>query len=148
MKFYTISYMKFGKTFEVYPRLFTKRKDAEEFCVFLRSSGHSNVKITICTLQCKHATEGTSDKMPLAIKNTQLPGIRERRITMKHFKAWIDELDHVSQERRLSRYDQLLLDAAEVQLLLGNLGAADDLISKIYDYNIVGTFNVLKEKED
>lgn len=50
MKFYTISYMKFEKTFEVYPRLFTKRKDAEEFCVFLRSSGHSNVKITICTL--------------------------------------------------------------------------------------------------
>lgn len=50
MKFYTISYLKFGKTFEVYPRLFTKRKDAEEFCIFLRSSGHSNVKITICTL--------------------------------------------------------------------------------------------------
>ena len=50
MKFYTISYFKFEKTFEVYPRLFTKRKDAEEFCVFLRSSGHSNVKITICTL--------------------------------------------------------------------------------------------------
>lgn len=50
MKFYAISYFKFEKTFEVYPRLFTKRKDAEEFCVFLRSSGHSNVKITICTL--------------------------------------------------------------------------------------------------
>lgn len=66
---------------------------------------------------------------------------------MKNFKAWIDELDRVSQERQLSRYDQLLLDAAEVQLLLGNLGAADDLISKIYDYNIVGTFNVLKETE-
>ena len=66
---------------------------------------------------------------------------------MKNFKAWIDKLDRVSQERQLSRYDQLLLDAAEVQLLLGNLGAADDLISKIYDYNIVGTFNVLKEKE-
>ena len=68
MKFYTISYLKFEKTFEVYPRLFTKRKDAEEFCVFLRSSGHSNVKITVCTLQCKYATEGTSDKMPLTIK--------------------------------------------------------------------------------
>ena len=64
MKFYTISYCKFEKTFEVYPRLFTKRKDAEEFCVFLRSSGHSNVKITICTLQCKYATGGTSAKMP------------------------------------------------------------------------------------
>lgn len=68
MKFYAISYCKFEKTFEVYPRLFTKRKDAEEFCVFLRSSGHSNVKITVCTLQCKSATEGTSDKMPLCVK--------------------------------------------------------------------------------
>lgn len=67
---------------------------------------------------------------------------------MKNFKAWIDELDRVSQERQLSRYDQLLLDAAEVQLLLGNLGAAGNLINKIRDYNIVGTFNVLKEKED
>ena len=67
---------------------------------------------------------------------------------MKNFKSWIDELDQVSEERQLSRYDQLLLDAAEVQLLLGNLGAADSLINKINDYNIVGTFNVLKEKED
>ena len=67
---------------------------------------------------------------------------------MKNIKSWIDELDQVSEERQLSRYDQLLLDAAEVQLLLGNLGAADDLISRINDYNIVGTFNVLKEKED
>lgn len=66
---------------------------------------------------------------------------------MKNFKSWIDELDRVATERQLSRYDQLLLDAAEVQLLLGNLGAADNLINKIYDYNIVGTFNVLKEKE-
>ena len=67
---------------------------------------------------------------------------------MKNVKSWIDELDRVSKERQLSRYDQLLLDAAEVQLLLGNLGAADSLINKINDYNIVGTFNVLKEKED
>lgn len=67
---------------------------------------------------------------------------------MKNFKTWIDELDQVSKKRQLSRYDQLLLDAAEVQLLLGNLGAADDLIAKINDYNIVGTFNVLKEKEE
>lgn len=66
---------------------------------------------------------------------------------MKNFTPWIDELDQVATERQLSRYDQLLLDAAEVQLLLGNLGAADNLINKIYDYNIVGTFNVLKEKE-
>ena len=67
---------------------------------------------------------------------------------MKNIKSWIDELDRVSEERQLSRYDQLLLDAAEVQLLLGNLGAADSLINKISDYNIIGTFNVLKEKED
>lgn len=67
---------------------------------------------------------------------------------MKNFKLWIDELDRVSTERQLSRYVQLLLDAAEVQLLMGNLGAADDLIAKINDYNIVGTFNVLKEKEE
>lgn len=67
---------------------------------------------------------------------------------MKNFQSLIKELDQVSEERQLSRYDQLLLDAAEVQLLLGNLGAADDLISRINDYNIVGTFNVLKEKEE
>lgn len=67
---------------------------------------------------------------------------------MKNIKSWIDELDRVATERQLSRYDQLLLDAAEVQLLLGNLGAADSLINKISDYNIIGTFNVLKEKED
>lgn len=67
---------------------------------------------------------------------------------MKNFKLWLDELDQVATERQLSRYDQLLLDAAEVQLLLDNLGAADNLINKIRDYNIVGTFNVLKEKED
>lgn len=67
---------------------------------------------------------------------------------MANFKSWIDELDRVATERQLSRYDQLLLDAAEVQLLLGNLGAADSLINKISDYNIIGTFNVLKEKED
>ena len=67
---------------------------------------------------------------------------------MENVKSWIDELDRVSEERQLSRYDQLLLDAAEVQLLLGNLGAADSLINKISDYNIIGTFNVLKEKED
>ena len=67
---------------------------------------------------------------------------------MKNFKSWIDKLDQAATERQLSRYDQLLLDAAEVQLLLGNLGAADNLINKISDYNIIGTFNVLKEKED
>ena len=67
---------------------------------------------------------------------------------MKNVKSVIKELDQVSKERQLSRYDQLLLDAAEVQLLLGNLGAADNLINKISDYNIIGTFNVLKETVD
>ena len=67
---------------------------------------------------------------------------------MKNVKSLVKELDQASTERQLSRYDQLLLDAAEVQLLLGNLGAADNLINKISDYNIVGTFNVLKEKEE
>ena len=66
---------------------------------------------------------------------------------MKNVKSVIKELDQASTERQLSRYDQLLLDAAEVQLLLGNLGAADSLINKIRDYDIIGTFNVLKEKE-
>lgn len=67
---------------------------------------------------------------------------------MKNFKSWIDELDRVSNERQLSRYDQLLLDAAEVQLLLGNLGAASDLIHKVTDYNIVRTFELLIEEEE
>ena len=66
---------------------------------------------------------------------------------MKNVKSVIKELDQASTERQLSRYDQLLLAAAEVQLLLGNLGAADSLINKIRDYDIIGTFNVLKEKE-
>lgn len=67
---------------------------------------------------------------------------------MKNFKTWIDELDHVSNDRQLSRYDQLLLDAAEVQLLLGNLGAASNLIHKVTDYYIVRTFERLTEEED
>lgn len=67
---------------------------------------------------------------------------------MKNFKTWIDELDHVSNDRQLSRYDQLLLDAAEVQLLLGNLGAASDLIHKVTDYYIVRTFERLTEEEE
>ena len=67
---------------------------------------------------------------------------------MKNVKSWIDELDRVSKERQLSRYDQLLLDAAEVQLLLGNLGAAGDLIHKVTDYYIVRTFERLTEEEE
>lgn len=67
---------------------------------------------------------------------------------MKNFNTLIKELDAVAAKRQLSRYDQLLLDAAEVQLLLGNLEAASDLIHKVTDYYVVGTFNVLKEKEE
>lgn len=50
MKLYTISYLKFGKTFEVYPQVFSKRKDAAQLCVFLRENKHTKVHITVCTL--------------------------------------------------------------------------------------------------
>ena len=90
----------------------------------------------------------TTTSSPKTINIARGPMAGKGETVMKNFKSWIDELDQVSEERQLSRYDQLLLDAAEVQLLLGNLGAADDLISRINDYNIVGTFNVLKEKEE
>ena len=67
---------------------------------------------------------------------------------MTNFESWVKTLDRVAEERQLSRRDQLLLDAAEVQLLLGNLGAASDLIFKVNDYHIVATLNNLKEKEE
>lgn len=67
---------------------------------------------------------------------------------MINFESWLVTLDRVANEQEISRRDQLLLDAAEVQLLLGNLGAASDLIFKINDYHVVGTFNNLKEKEE
>lgn len=66
---------------------------------------------------------------------------------MEKFKSLIDELDQVSKERQLSRYDQLLLDAAEVQLLLDNLGAASNLIHRVTDYYIVRTFERFTEEE-
>ena len=67
---------------------------------------------------------------------------------MKNFQSLIKELDQVSKERQLSRYDQLLLDAAEVQLLLGNLGAASNLIHRVTDYYIVRTFERFTEEEE
>lgn len=67
---------------------------------------------------------------------------------MKNFKSWIDKLDQVATERQLSRYDQLLLDAAEVQLLLDNLGAASNLIHRVTDYYIVRTFERFTEEEE
>ena len=66
---------------------------------------------------------------------------------MKNFKSWIDKLDQAATERQLSRYDQLLLDAAEVQLLLDNLGAASNLIHRVTDYYIVRTFERFTEEE-
>ncbi len=67
---------------------------------------------------------------------------------MKNFQSLIKELDQVSKERQLSRYDQLLLDAAEVQLLLDNLGTASNLIHGITDYYIVRTFERFTEEEE
>lgn len=67
---------------------------------------------------------------------------------MKNYETWLATLDRVANEEQISRRDQLLLDAAEVQLLLGNLGAASDLIFKVNDYHIVATFNILKDKEE
>ena len=66
---------------------------------------------------------------------------------MTNFENWANALDRAAEERQLSRYDQLLLDAAEVQLLLGNLGAAGNLISKMNDYEMYKTFQNLKQVE-
>ena len=66
---------------------------------------------------------------------------------MTNFENWANTLDRAAEERQLSRYDQLLLDAAEVQLLLGNLGAAGNLISKMSDYEMYKTFQNLKQVE-
>lgn len=66
---------------------------------------------------------------------------------MTNFENWANTLDRAAEERQLSRYDQLLLDAAEVQLLLGNLGAAGNLIGKMSDYEMHKTFQNLKQVE-
>lgn len=99
-------------------------------------------------VEIRGAHGGHNDTIPENFIIARGPMAGKGESVMTNVKSWIDELDQVSEERQLSRYDQLLLDAAEVQLLLGNLGAADNLINKISDYNIIGTFNVLKEKED
>lgn len=67
---------------------------------------------------------------------------------MINFENWVKTLDHVANEQEISRRDQLLLDAAEVQLLLGNLGAADNLIFKMGNYQVVKAFVNLKEEEE
>ena len=66
---------------------------------------------------------------------------------MSNFESWLVTLDRVAKEQEISRYDQLLLDAAEVQLILGNLGAASELIFKMNNYQVVKTFQNLKQVE-
>ena len=66
---------------------------------------------------------------------------------MSNFNSWLVTLDRVAKEQGISRYDQLLLDAAEVQLILGNLGAASELVFKMNNYQVVKTFQNLKQVE-
>ena len=66
---------------------------------------------------------------------------------MSNFDSWLVTLDRVATEQEISRYDQLLLDAAEVQLILGNLGAASELVFKMNNYQVVKTFQNLKQVE-
>jgi hypothetical protein len=66
---------------------------------------------------------------------------------MSNFESWLVTLDRVAKEQEISRYDQLLLDAAEVQLILGNLGAASELVFKMNNYQVVKTFQNLKQVE-
>lgn len=66
---------------------------------------------------------------------------------MSNFESWLVTLDRVAKEQEISRYDQLLLDAAEVQLILGNLGAASELVFKMNNYQVVKTLQNLKQVE-
>ena len=66
---------------------------------------------------------------------------------MSNFESWLVTLDRVAKEQEISRYDQLLLDAAEIQLILGNLGAASELVFKMNNYQVVKTFQNLKQVE-
>lgn len=66
---------------------------------------------------------------------------------MSNFESWLVILDRVAKEQEISRYDQLLLDAAEVQLISGNLGAASELVFKMNNYQVVKTFQNLKQVE-
>ena len=66
---------------------------------------------------------------------------------MTNFESWLATLDRVAKEQEISRYDQLLLDAAEVQLILGNLGAASELVFKMNNYQVIKTFQNLKQVE-
>ena len=66
---------------------------------------------------------------------------------MTNFESWLVTLDRVAKEQEITRYDQLLLDAAEVQLILGNLGAASELVFKMNNYQVIKTFQNLKQVE-
>ena len=66
---------------------------------------------------------------------------------MSNFNSWLVTLARVAKEQEISRYDQLLLDAAEVQLILGNLGAASELVFKMNNYQVIKTFQNLKQVE-
>ena len=66
---------------------------------------------------------------------------------MSNFNSWLVTLDRIAKEQEISRYDQLLLDAAEVQLILGNLGAASELVFKMNNYQVIKTFQNLKQVE-
>lgn len=65
---------------------------------------------------------------------------------MNNYETWLSTLDRVAEENEISRRDQLLLDAAEVQLVLGNLGAASELMDKVDNYPLFKCFLNLKEK--
>lgn len=65
---------------------------------------------------------------------------------MNYYETWLSTLDRVAEENEISRRDQLLLDAAEVQLVLGNLGAASELMDKVGNYPLFKCFLNLKDK--
>lgn len=64
---------------------------------------------------------------------------------MSNYETWFATLDRVAKEEQISRRDQLLLDTAEVQLILGNLGSASELIEKVSNYQLYKCFFNLKE---
>ncbi len=64
---------------------------------------------------------------------------------MNNYDSWFATLDRVAEENELSRRDRLLLDAAKAQLVLGNLGAASELMGKVDNYPLFKCFLDLKE---
>lgn len=64
---------------------------------------------------------------------------------MTNYEIYLTTLDRVAKDEQLSRRDQLLLDAAKAQLVLGNLGAASALMDKVDNYPLFKCFLDLKE---